>query len=195
MNQILKLQIEGGLLALDLTELNVFGGLTQLTTDLIAIFFPSLNRFPIGTPLAMRVRPLLPPILDGHPGPAGELANLELGHLQVDFMVNGQVQLGLLVSLRMGIDLALADGALETQVRAPKPANINVAVVENAVGESEERIQSLAPGLMAFFFPSLSAEAATRVELPELLGLSIDPKEVALVGTCIGVFGDFAAAP
>ena len=82
MNQILKLQIEGGLLALDLTELNVFGGLTQLTTDLIAIFFPSL-----------------------------------------------------------------------------------------------------------------SAEAATRVELPELLGLSIDPKEVALVGTCIGVFGDFAAAP
>jgi hypothetical protein len=176
MNQILELQIEGGLLALDLTELNVFGGLTQLTTDLIAIFFPSLNRFPIGTP-------------------AGELANLELGHLQVDFMVNGQVQLGLLVSLRMGIDLALADGALETQVRAPKPANINVAVVENAVGESEERIQSLAPGLMAFFFPSLSAEAATRVELPELLGLSIDPKEVALVGACIGVFGDFAAAP
>jgi len=64
-----------------------------------------------------------------------------------------------------------------------------------AMGESEQRIQTLAPGLMAFFFPSLSAEAATRVALPELLGLSIQPKEVALVGSCIAVFGDFAAAP
>ena len=194
MNQVLKLQIEGGLLAVDMTEANVFGGPTQLTTDLLALFFPSLNRFPSGTPLTMRIRPQLPPIVDGRPGPAGELANLELGHLQVDFVVNGNVQIGLVIDLRMGIDLAMADGALVTQVRAPKPANIGVAIVENAIGESEQRIQTLMPGLMAFFFPSFAAEAQQRVELPELLGLSLEPKEVVLEGTCIGVYGDFAAA-
>ncbi|HEX5064677.1 MAG TPA: hypothetical protein VFY49_01060 [Myxococcota bacterium] len=195
MNQVLKLQIEGGLLALDMTEANVFGGPTQLTTDLLGLFFPTLNRFPSGTPLTMRIRPQLPPIVDGRPGPAGELANLELGHLQVDIVVNGQVQLGLVLNLRMGIDLAMGDGALVTQVRPPSTANISVAIVENAIGESEQRIQNLMPGLMAFFFPSFAAEAQQTVELPKLLGLSLEPKEVKLVGTCIGVFGDFAAAP
>ena len=48
---------------------------------------------------------------------------------------------------------------------------------------------------VAFFFPTLAGNATTRVALPELLGLTIDPKEVALVGPCLGVFGDFAAAP
>ncbi len=143
----------------------------------------------------MRIRPQLPPIVDGRPGPAGELANLELGHLQVDIVVNGQVQLGLVLNLRMGIDLAMGDGALVTQVRPPSTANISVAIVENAIGESEQRIQNLMPGLMAFFFPSFAAEAQQTVELPKLLGLSLEPKEVKLVGTCIGVFGDFAAAP
>ena len=195
MNQVLKLQIEGGLLAVDMTEANVFGGQTQLTTDLLGIFFPTLNRFPTGTPITMRIRPQLPPIVDGRPGPAGELANLELGHLQVDFVVNGNVQIGLVINLRMGIDLTLADTALVTQVRPPKTANIGVAIVENPIGESEQRIHQLMPGLMAFFFPSFSAEAAQTVELPELLGLSLHPKEVVLAGTCIGVYGDFLTAP
>lgn len=83
MNQILELQIEVGLLALDLTELNVFGGLTQLTTDLIAIF-PGAESLPDRDPARDAGSPLLTPILDGRPGPAGQLANLELGHFQVD---------------------------------------------------------------------------------------------------------------
>jgi hypothetical protein len=195
LNQILKLQIEGGLLAQDLTQIQIFGGTANLTVGLMSLFFPSFKPFFPATPLTVRVRPDLAPALDGRPGPNGELANVELSHLRIEFIFDDAVQLSMAVSARIGIDLEEVEGGLETRVSAPRPESISVNVLTNRVGESEELIHAQIPGTVTFFFPTLAASATTRVALPQLLGLTIDPKEIALEGTCIGVYGDFAAAP
>lgn len=195
LNQILKLQIEGGLLATDLTQVQIFGGTANLTTGLLGLFYPSFKNFPGPTPVTIRVRPDLAPVLDGAPGPNGTLANVEMAHLRIEFVFNDAVQLSLAVSTRIGIDLVEVEGGLETRVGAPNPADVSVVVLSNRVGESEQLLHDTIGGTVAFFFPTLAGNATTRVALPQLLGLTIDPKEVALVGPCIGVFGDFAAAP
>ena len=195
LNQVLKLQIEGGLLAVDLTQIQIFGGTANLTTGLLGLFYPSFKNFAPQTPVTIRVRPDLAPVLDGTPGPNGKLANVEMAHLRIEFVFNDVVQMSLAVSTRIGIDLVEVDGGLETQISAPDPADVKVAVLSNRVGESEQLLHDTIGGTVAFFFPTLAGNAVTRVELPQLLGLTIDPKEVALVGPCIGVFGDFAAAP
>jgi hypothetical protein len=195
LNQILKAQIEGGLLVQNLQQVQIFGGTANLTTGLLGIFYPSFKVFPPPTPVTIQVRPDLAPVLDGTPGPDGKLANVQLSHLRVDYVFNDAVQLSLAVSARIGIDLVEVDGALETRVSAPKPEDVKLAVLSNRVGENEQLLHDTIGGIVAFFFPTLAGSATTRVELPQLLGLTIDPKEVALVGQCIGVFGDFAAAP
>ena len=195
LNQTLKLQIEGGLLATEVTEAEFLGDVIRLDASVMSLFFPAFRTIPAHTPVDVRVRPKLAPILDGRPGPMGELANVEMGHILIEFMTNDTVQLAMAVSARVGIDLVAVEGALETRVSAPDTSNVRHVVLSNAIGEGEERLDRLIPFLVAFFFPSLANESVTRVELPELLGLVIDPKEITLVDTCVAVFGDFGAAP
>jgi hypothetical protein len=96
---------------------------------------------------------------------------------------------------QVGLDLVAAPGELQTIVRAPDVDAVDFVVVDNTIREDPERLDLVIPSVVVMFFDALAAESATSVALPDLLGSSIDAKEVALVGTCIGVYGDFIPTP
>ena len=69
-NQLLKAQIECGLLQLDLTEFDLGFGPVPLTTGVLAVIIPELSVFPPDSPLTIALRPTLAPLLTGAPGPS-----------------------------------------------------------------------------------------------------------------------------
>src|SRR5262249_51346971 len=73
-NQLLRAQIESGLLRSELTAIDLGGGPIPLSAGLLAAFFPQLAAIPPATPLAVRLAPSLAPVLTGNPGPLGEIA-------------------------------------------------------------------------------------------------------------------------
>ncbi|MFP6629971.1 MAG: hypothetical protein VCC67_13145, partial [Myxococcota bacterium] len=75
-NQLLRAQIECGLLQLDLTEFDFGTGPLPLTTGLLALLIPELAIFPPTAPVLLRLRPTLAPVVTGNSGPNGELAEI-----------------------------------------------------------------------------------------------------------------------
>ncbi|MGH0031525.1 MAG: hypothetical protein ACQGVC_17165 [Myxococcota bacterium] len=195
LNQILKIQIEGGLLAIDVTEIEFFGDLVKLDAGLLGLFFEAFRKFPPGRQVVARVRPQLAPILVGDAGPAGELAAIDMAHMTIDFLVNDALQLSLAVYVRTGFDLEPGVGTLGTVVSQPAAEDVTVYVLDNPIGESETTIQLIVPAFTTILFPSLAEAAAITVDLPELLGLEIEAHEIERVGDCIAVYGDFDTGP
>ena len=76
LNQLLKAEVQSGLLAADITQVNVGGGMIPLTAAVLRLFVPEFGALDPELPLTIRVRPTLAPIVTGNPGPNGELAEL-----------------------------------------------------------------------------------------------------------------------
>lgn len=196
-NQLLKSQVEGGLLQGELTSIDLGGGaLVPLTVGLLALFIPELGVYPVLEPVKVVLKPALAPIVTGEPGPGGELAELLLGGLRVEIrLVNGNVLLlGAIVDARIGVDLTLDDGALSFTLGAPAPDAISLTLVDNPRFVNEANVASFLPGVLPLLLPTL-ASALGSFPLPDFLGLSLAPVEISRAGDFLGLFLDLAVEP
>jgi hypothetical protein len=193
MNQLLKTQIENGLLRMDITE---FLG-SPLTAGLLTLFIPQLASFDPAEPVVIRLRPTLAPVFTGAPGANGELAELKLGALAVEmaFSAIDQVFIALEVDLDAGVDLAFTPAGLEFTLATPPASEIGMIVTTNLVGTNETTLVNAFRNL----FPMFAGELESAIEafpVPSLLGLDLESVEVArLPGGFLGIFANLVQQP
>lgn len=197
-NQLLKAQVEGGLLRADLGEFDLGQGgpPVPLTVGLLALFVPELGVYPPTRPVRIELRPELAPVLSGAPGPGGELAELRIAGLRVDvrFADDDSLLLGTVVDADVGVDLDFADGALGFALGEPGPDAIRVTLVENPRFVDEASVLSFLPGVFPLVLPTLGS-ALGSFPLPDFLGLSLEPVEISRAGDFLALFLDLAVEP
>ena len=198
-NQLLRAQIESGLLRSELTEIDLGGGPIPLTAGLLAAFFPELAVVPPATPLAVQLAPTIAPVLTGNTGPLGELAELKIAQLLAHVVANPNSSEELLlatitVDARLGFDMAFASGAISLTITPPGPADLTVALLTNPLSIDEAAVQSLLPAILGPLLPTL-ADALGSIPLPEFFGLNLSGVEVARTGGHMGIFTNLVPTP
>ncbi|MCP3983306.1 MAG: hypothetical protein GY723_02900 [bacterium] len=196
MNQLLKTQVEGGLLASTLTEFDLGAGPIPLTTGFF-YFIPEFGIFPPETPIAMHIRPTLAPVFTGAAGPAGEFAEMKIAGLAIDIekVADQTLLLSVQVSLDAGLDLAFTSEGLEFSLATPASQDIEILLVENPLGANETAVIALFQLFFPYFAPELES-AIDAFPIPSLLGLDLEPVELArLSGGFIGLFANLVQTP
>lgn len=195
LNQLLKAQIEGGLLQAELTELDIGFGPLPITAGLLGIFIPELRGgFAPTLPLVIRLAPTIAPLVTDQPGPNGELAELRIGALAVEIRQPGATSalLGVEVDARVGLDLAFGGGALAFAVSAPLPEDVAVTILHNPIQTNEANLESFLLQTLPTAFPAL-AGALSSVPIPDFLGLALEPVEVSRPNGVTTIFANLAA--
>ena len=195
MNQLLKAQIEGGLMVTDLTELELFGQQVPLTVAVLSVFVPELQTiYPALDPMEIRLRPQLAPVFTGNPGGAGELAELRLAGLlvQIVHVPSGDTPVELEVDVDLGVDLVLGTEGLSFTVGVP--GSIGITVVTNDVNTNEANLVSTMQNVFPLLADTLGS-ALGSFPFPSLLGMGISSVEISRMGTFLGVFADLVVTP
>lgn len=199
-NQLLRAQIESGLLRSELTAIDLGTGPIPLTAGLLSGFFPELSSVPPATPLAVRLAPTIAPVLTGAPGPLGEIAELKIAQLLADVVADPNtseeaVLATIAVDARLGFDMSFGSGAISLAITPPGPADLTIALLENPLSIDEAAVQSLLPAILGPLLPSL-ADALGSIPLPQFFGLQLQGVEVSrLSGGHMGIFANLAPTP
>jgi cysteine-rich repeat protein len=184
-NQLLRSQVECGLLVTSISTLDLGSGPVPITAGTLAALLPEFGSFPPATPFRIDVRPTLAPVLSGTAGPAGELALLKMSHLLITLVRNDasqQVVLQGAVDADIGLNLAFASGALVFDLSEPPAEDITVAVLVNPLGVNEAALEvDVLPPLVAALLPSVAGSLAS-FPLPEFFGLSLSGVEISRSG-------------
>ena len=199
-NQLLRAQIESGLLRTELQQIDLGGGPISLTTGLLAGFFPEFAILPPATPIAVRLAPTIAPVLTGAAGPLGEIAELKMAQLMADIVAdpntsNEVVLATIAVDARLGFNMAFSMGAITLAITPPGPADLTIALIENPLSVDEAAVQSVVPALLGPLLPSL-ADALGSIPLPQFFGLQLQGVEVSrLSGGHMGIFANLTPTP
>ncbi|GAB5451286.1 MAG: hypothetical protein Hals2KO_16140 [Halioglobus sp.] len=202
-NQLLRAMIECGLLVTTITEIDLLGTGTPLplTAGLLSAFFPRLVHFNPSDEARLEIAPTIAPLITGAPGPAGELALLQVAQLKLQLIVNHsgtgeEIEIAdMMLDADVGIDLTYnaASEALEFQFSDPDPSFITVKTVENPLADDLSQVEAFLPSVVGSFLPSLAGGLAS-FPLPAFLGLQLDVVEVARNGEMLTIYADFSAA-
>jgi hypothetical protein len=193
-NQLLKAQIEGGLLQSDLTEIDIGFGPVPVTAGLLGVFIPELrNPYDPLMPLVIRLRPSIAPAVTANAGPNGELAELRVAGLTTEIrQPNAPAPLlSIEVDARGGPDGGFENGGLVFSLGAPNPGDVAVTILENPISTNEANLQSFLLNVLPTAFPAL-AGALGSLPLPDFLGLALVPVEVARPNGVVTLFLDLA---
>lgn len=196
-NQLLKAQVEGGLLRSDLTSFDLGGGsVIPLTAGVLGLFIPEFASYPVMEPIVVSLRPQLAPIMTGAPGPNGELAEMRIAGLRVEIRMaaSNVLLLGTIVDAELGVNLSVSNGALGFSLGAVDAGDVHVTLVDNPQNVNEANVLSFLPGIFPFVVPTL-AGALGSFPLPEFLGLSLAPVEVGRAGEFIALYLDLTTKP
>jgi cysteine-rich repeat protein len=198
-NQLLRAQIESGLLREELTSIDLGGGPIPLTAGLLTAFFPQLSVIPPATPLAVRLAPTIAPVLTGNPGPMGELAELKIAQLVAEVVANPNssdesVLATIAVDARLGFQMAFGTGGIALTITPPGPADLTIALLGNPLGIDEAAVQSLLPAILGPLLPTL-ADALGNLPLPEFFGLDLQGVDVSRIGQHMGIFANLVQTP
>jgi hypothetical protein len=199
-NQLLKAQIECGLLQTDLTEFDVGTGTPLLlTAGLLGLLLPEFRALPPDLPLVARIQPSLAPALTGNAGPLGELTELRMGQLTVDLRDEPSLgttsYLKLVVDFRVGLDFDFVGGELLPTISAVDENDVLASVASSWFGTvTPEDIQFAVPILIQGALPILSSSLGS-FPIPSFFGFQLAPVEVGLNGEFLAIFADLEVAP
>jgi len=201
LNQLLKSQIECGLLQATLTELDLGSGPVPLTSTILAFFIPEFGQGDPDRPVRVELRPTLAPVVTGEPGPQGEPLELRVGGLEVKLVgaggeLDGFVYLGGQVDFRGGLDLAFDNvtGELVFSITSVDAQDITIGLTENAIGTDVTSVSATLQQLLPLVLPDL-ADALGSFPLPQFLGLDIQAVAVENNGEFVSIFADLVPAP
>ena len=205
-NQLLRSQVECGLLVATISEIDLFGTGTPapLTSGLLGAFIPWVASLGSDHPARIEIAPTLAPLITGAPGPAGELALLKIAQLNLKVWVDVVTTNGVLpveavdmmLDADVGIDLGFDSGtsSLVFSLAEPPPSAITIKSVENPLGDDLSAVDALLPHVVTSFLPALAGGLGS-FPLPSFLGLNMDVVEVTRNGEMLTVYADLAAAP
>ncbi|MGH0035571.1 MAG: hypothetical protein ACQGVK_11155 [Myxococcota bacterium] len=198
-NQLLKAEVECGLLQVSLNEidLGLGAGLQPITAGLLALFIPELGNIDPSTPLVVEMRPTLAPALTGNPGPQGEIAELAIGGLEIavltaaaENLVSGQID------FTAGLDFSFDDltGELVPTISSVTAPAIVVEILDNPIGTNPGQLEFILQQLLPAVLPTLG-DGLGAFPLPSFLGLNLQSVAVEQNGEFISLFLDLVQSP
>ncbi len=198
-NQLLKAQVECGLLVQSLTEIDLGFGLTPITAQLLSAFDPAFTQLPPTAPLRIDLRPTLAPIVTGASGPLGELGELKIAGLAIEVVLvaGNELLVAGEVDTVLGLDMAFDDitSSLAFTLGTPTANDVSVAIVENNIGVNATVLeQFILPPLLVQVLPGL-ASSLDAFPLPAFLGLDLQGVEVSRNGAFMSLFADLVVSP
>jgi len=199
-NQLLKAQIECGLLQVDITELDLLGtGTPQpVTAGLLSLLLPELSGADPNMPLVVQIRPTLAPVLTGNTGPSGELAELRVGGLNVTVNdpVLDQDYVSAQVDFAAGLEFAFDNvtGNLVPTLASVSAPDIEVGITDNLIGTNPGTLSFLLEALLPSILPSIG-DTLGAFPLPDFLGLSLQSVAVEQNGEFVSLFVDLVQSP
>jgi len=193
-NQLLRTQTEGGLLRVDLTEVDLFGtGPIPITASLLSLFEPKFAA--LGSiPLKLVIKPQLSPVITGSAGPNGELADLRVGDLTVDVVgLDNVTFVRFAVDATAGLGLGYDPGttSLTFDLSPVQASDISLDVVNDQLGVNDANLEMVLPQIFALVFPSLAAELAS-FPLPSFFGLNLNLVEIGKQGQFMTLYLNLA---
>lgn len=195
-NQLLRAQVECGLLIGSITELDLGGGPVPLTAGLLSFLIPQMSVFPPATPFRIDIRPTLAPVVTGDPGPGGALTELRISHVIADMVADDgseTVALTAAFDANVGMNLSFAPGGLGVML-VPGGA-VTVAVLYNPLGVDEANLETnVLPPLVDTLLPEL-AGGLSGFPLPDFLGLQLSGVEVSHNGDFLSLFANLTSGP
>lgn len=200
-NQLLKAQIECGLLRVEMTEIDLGlpGGPVPLTAGVLGMLIEGMQSVPAATPMRIVLTPTLAPFLTGNAGPGGELGEIRVGQYRIDLVVDDssrEVKLGGAIDFRAGLTMSFNDlsGQLEVGIGSVAAEDITLAVIENPIDTDETQLQVSMPTLIAGVLPQLG-EGLGAFPIPGFMGLSLQGVEVRRAGSFYSLLTKLAPAP
>lgn len=200
-NQLLKSQIECGLLQIDLTEIDLGSGPLPLTAGTLALIIPELQSFPPALPVELRLRPTLAPFLTGNGGPSGEIGEIRVGQylieaVGIDTFNNEFLLLRAAMDFRAGLDMTFDNltGQLQVGIGSVTSSDITVGVLDNRVNTNETTLSFALPFLVALVLPDLG-ENLGAFPIPSFFGLSLEGVEVSRSGSFYTLFANLVPGP
>ena len=195
-NQLLRAEVESGLLITSLTELDLGGGPLPLTAGLLGLFVPEFTLLDPLLDLQIELLPLLSPIVTADIGPSGEMAAMEIADLQVTIRELDQNSplLVIRVDALVGLDVAFASGQLSFNVGALDVGSLNTTFTTNLLDSDEIQLDFVLQQLLPVLFPSLASSLGS-FPLPDFLGLQLSGVEVGRVGGYLSIYTDLTPVP
>jgi len=195
-NQLLKAEIESGLLITTISELDLGTGPVTLTAGVLATVIPEFGApTDPNLPVFIDLQPFVSPFLTGDAGPGGELAELKIPNLQAILRDgDGNVFLGFVADATAGLDIAFGGGELSFALGTLDTGSLNIDITDNTIGTNEFFLSFLLPPLVEAAVPLL-ADSLGSFPLPAFLGLELQGVEVSKNGEYMSIFTDLVATP
>jgi hypothetical protein len=207
-NQLLSVMTECGLLNKELTEIDLNGSVLPTTSSILSLLVPEFGTaLPADTPMLIRLDPQAAPfITDAAAGPNGEMAELMLADLHVDFIqpiaANGTtpasevnwLSLAVDAPLGMEMDFDPVNRVLAPTITAPPSSAVTTRVQTNAVKTNEDNVETVFSDLFPMFVSGLSSSFAA-FPLPSFLGLDLDVIHFARQGNSYIMYSNLVPSP
>jgi hypothetical protein len=195
-NQLLKAQIECGLLRTSLTEIDLGTGLQPITAGTLVLFIPTLSGFDPATPMRIELAPTLAPFMTGNPGPGGELGELRIPQLEMAVHIDDGAHpgnSGLIIKgtidAKAGLDLAFDDVTSSLVFAVGSVSDIQIAFLRNNVNANEANVISVLNFLLPDLLPALG-DGLGSFPLPEFFGLALEGVEVTRTGQFYSLYAN-----
>jgi hypothetical protein len=198
-NQLLKAEIECGLLQTSLYEFDFGGGPVPLSAAVLSLLVPEFASLPPDLPMRIDLIPTMAPILTGNDGPGGEIGELRLpqliGEVRSDNFAN-TLYLRVAVDFRSGLAMIFDDatGSLRFQIGSLTFQDVTVGILDNNVGTNETVLGIVLPQILALVLPDLGSGLGD-FPLPAFLDLQLHGLEIAKSGQFKTLFADLVPAP
>jgi hypothetical protein len=199
-NQLLKAQIECGLLRTSITQVDFGTGLFDLTAGTLYILIPELQSLPEDTPMRLDLLPSLAPLLTGNTGQGvGEIAEIAVPHLVIELYTNDgtnklKVRGAVDFKSGLGVQFDSLQGVLTFTVGQVATQNITVAIIDNPINTNVTNLQTALPVLLREALPLLGSGLGA-FPLPGFLGLSLQGVEVSRQGAFYSLFANLVPTP
>ena len=198
-NQLLKAQIECGLLQTSLTEIDIGAGLQPLTAGLLKVFMPTLSGFDSALPMRIDLKPTVAPFLTGNGGPGGEIGEIRIPQLIMEIHIDDGLHpgdSGLIIrgalDMTAGLGLSFVNGALTFSVS--NVTGLTIAFLTNNVTANEAQLTTVLNFLLPTALPALG-DGLGAFPLPEFFGLLLDGVEVSRNGQFYTLFTNLVPGP
>jgi hypothetical protein len=197
-NQLLKAQVECGLLLTSLNEIDVGFGPVPLTAGVLSLLIPQFGGLAPSLALRIDLRPSLAPLLSGNAGPGGEIAEIQMPHLLAEIreVASNHLWLALAIDFTAGLGIGFdaATSTLVFSVQSVSASNITVAVTHNPLAIPVTQLESALPPLLEPALPTLGAGLGA-FPLPAFLGLALQSVEISRTGEFLTLYANLAPAP
>ncbi|HEY8514802.1 MAG TPA: hypothetical protein VIS07_04720 [Candidatus Binatia bacterium] len=179
-NRLLMSETEARRFALTLDEVKG----EPLTAATFAAI-PEFAALPPDTPIRVKTKATLAPVVTADPGPHGEILDLQIAHLLVTLAklvdANGAVReeelLRVAIDARVGVDLLARNGQVEALLGPIDAQSLRLFVVDNPIGTSADLIEAVGPIVLATQIPDL---IGTTLSFPLPSFLDLDLKAAAV---------------